>query len=49
MLTNDSDTQIRDLINSGDPFSNLKVTPSDLEEAIAIYRQNQTISEGETK
>jgi ABC-2 type transport system ATP-binding protein len=49
MLTNDSDTQIRDLINSGDPFSNLKVTPRDLEEAIAIYRQNQTTSQGENK
>lgn len=40
--TNQSDQTIRDLANSGEPFADLKVTPRDLEESIAIYRQNQT-------
>ncbi|MCF6303629.1 MAG: ABC transporter ATP-binding protein [Devosiaceae bacterium] len=42
LVTNDSDDAVRTLIKSGEPFSNLKVTPRDLEEAIAIYRQKQT-------
>lgn len=41
MVTNSSDQVIRDLVNAKEPFSNLKVTPRDLEEAIAIYRQSE--------
>ncbi len=41
MVTNSSDDIIRELVNANEPFSNLKVTPRDLEEAIAIYRQSE--------
>ncbi len=40
--TNDSDSLIRALVRSGEPFHSLKVTPRGLEEAISIYRKTRT-------
>ncbi len=37
-----SDDTVRALVKSGETFSDLKITPRNLEESIAIYRQNQT-------
>ncbi|HHS83181.1 MAG TPA: ABC transporter ATP-binding protein [Devosia sp.] len=41
LITNDSDDVIRKLVQSGEAFSDLKVSPRSLEEAIALYNATQ--------